>query len=88
MGHSLASLLRQAYQFTSGCTEPAAIGLNAAIAGYYLGEDSPDSFEIEIDLLTYKNAYNAGIPNGVLTGKGSTAQFGPPFTVISQRVPS
>ena len=64
MGHSLASMLRQAYQFTSGCTEPAAIGLNAAVAGYYLGRETPDSFEIEIDLLTYKNAYNAGIPNG------------------------
>ncbi|MBN2726346.1 serine dehydratase subunit alpha family protein [Candidatus Mcinerneyibacteriota bacterium] len=64
MGHSLASLLRQAYQFTSGCTEPAAIGLNAAIAGFYLSGALPESFEIEIDLLTYKNAYNAGIPNG------------------------
>jgi L-cysteine desulfidase len=38
--------------------------LNAAIAGFYLSGALPDSFEIEIDLLTYKNAYNAGIPNG------------------------
>ena len=64
MEHTLAQLLRQAYQFTSGCTEPAAIGLNAAVAGFYLEKGIPESFEIEIDLLTYKNAYNAGIPNG------------------------
>jgi|GEM_PF-934557 len=61
---SLTSLLRQAFQFTSGCTEPAAIGLNAAVAGYYLEKEEPRLFEIEIDILTYKNAFNAGIPNG------------------------
>jgi len=61
--------------FTSGCTEPAAIALNAshASAALYDGEKIED-IHLQIDYLTYKNAYNAGIPN-TLTHKGTIWSF-------------
>ncbi len=45
-----------------GCTEPGAIGYNISYAGKYL--KNIKDLNIEIDKLTYKNAFNAGIPNG------------------------
>ncbi len=51
-------------KLTSGCTEPAAVALNGAYAGKYMERDIPEYFELVIDELTYKNAFNAGIPYG------------------------
>src|SRR6056297_415454 len=45
-----------------GCTEPGAIGYNISHAGKYL--KNIKNLNVEIDKLTYKNAFNAGIPNG------------------------
>lgn len=52
--------------FTSGCTEPAAIALNAAHASEALQGMKIKSIILQMDYLTYKNAFNAGIPNAPL----------------------
>lgn len=51
--------------FTSGCTEPAAIALNAASASFSTSayDDEIESIILNMDYLTYKNSFNAGIPN-------------------------
>ncbi|WP_022670127.1 L-serine ammonia-lyase, iron-sulfur-dependent, subunit alpha [Hippea alviniae] len=62
-------------EFSLGCTEPAAIALNCA----YLSEQlkDADKIEIEIDRMTFKNAFGAGIPNsGGLTGTKWAALLG------------
>ena len=48
-------------EFSLGCTEPAAIALNCA----YLSQQikGAEKIEIEIDKMTFKNAFGAGIPN-------------------------
>ncbi len=52
--------------FTSGCTEPAAIGLNAARARASGQTGQIKQIILQMDYLTYKNAFNAGIPNAPL----------------------
>ncbi len=49
--------------FTSGCTEPAAIALNAANAREVCNLNEIKRIILKMDYLTYKNAYYAGIPN-------------------------
>jgi L-cysteine desulfidase len=62
-------------QFTKGCTEPAAIAINAANVGKYLKD--ADKIELEIDKMTFKNAYRAGIPNaGDNIGVAFSAAYG------------
>lgn len=51
--------------FTSGCTEPAAVALNGAKASQGV-KDSIENIILQMDYLTYKNAFNAGIPNAPL----------------------
>ncbi|NOY23730.1 MAG: hypothetical protein GXO70_09525, partial [Acidobacteria bacterium] len=72
----LSQKILNALEFTSGCTEPAAIAYAAAWAGkYFLGE--PDTLLVELDHRTYKNAFAAGIPNGEgNSGSELAAAFG------------
>ncbi len=59
----LSQKILNALEFTSGCTEPAAIAYAAAWVGkYFPGE--PDTLFVEVDHRTYKNTFAAGIPNG------------------------
>ena len=58
---SLCERMNSMIQFTKGCTEPAAIALNAAYVGKYF--PSADRIVLDIDKMTFKNAYRAGIPN-------------------------
>ncbi len=58
---SLCEKMQGMIQFTQGCTEPAAIALNAAYVGIYLKD--AQKIELNIDKMTFKNAYRAGIPN-------------------------
>lgn len=58
---SLCDTMQNMIQFTKGCTEPVAIAINAAHVGKYI--KNADKIEIEIDKMTFKNAYRAGIPN-------------------------
>ncbi len=60
---SLVSILQQALEVTSGCTEPAAIAYCSSFAGQLLHEE-PTQFILKIDQRTYKNAFAAGIPHG------------------------
>ncbi len=57
----LEKKLCEMVQFTEGCTEPAAIALNAAWAASYL--KNAERFTLTIDRMTLKNAFRAGIPN-------------------------
>ncbi len=57
----LCKTMEKMIQFTKGCTEPAAIALNAAYVGKYLKR--ADKIVLDIDKMTFKNAYRAGIPN-------------------------
>lgn len=57
----LCKTMEKMIQFTQGCTEPAAIALNAAYTGKYL--QNAEKLSLEIDKMTFKNAYRAGIPN-------------------------
>ena len=59
--NSIATTLFAALEITSGCTEPSAIAYCASFAGKYLDEP-PESFTLQIDQRTYKNAFAAGIP--------------------------
>ena len=64
MNKNFAPFMKEMLKLTSGCTEPAAVALNAAYAGKALGAAVPDVFELVVDELTFKNAFNAGIPLG------------------------
>ena len=71
----LANKLMKMIEFSLGCTEPAAIAFNTAHIGHYL----PNAKEIviEIDRMTFKNAFAAGIPNSKgLTGAKNAALLG------------
>ncbi len=57
----LCQTMEKMIQFTKGCTEPAAIALNASYTGKYLKD--ADQIVLDIDKMTFKNAYRAGIPN-------------------------
>ncbi len=57
----LCETMQNMIQFTKGCTEPVAIALNASRVGQYIKD--ADKIELEIDKMTFKNAYRAGIPN-------------------------
>ncbi|NOZ12071.1 MAG: hypothetical protein GXO69_00310 [Acidobacteria bacterium] len=72
----LSQKILNALEFTSGCTEPAAIAYAAAWVGsVFPGE--PDRLLVELDHRTYKNAFAAGIPNGEgNTGSELAAAFG------------
>ncbi len=59
---SLTNFFENIIDFTSGCTEPAAIAYNSSIAGDYLQKDA-SNIKIKIDNLTYKNAFRVKIPN-------------------------
>ncbi|MCK7521697.1 MAG: hypothetical protein MZV64_30435 [Ignavibacteriales bacterium] len=59
----IAEHIKQSLEFTSGCTEPAAIAYTASYAGKYL-DGNCDAIELFIDPKTYKNAFGVGIPNG------------------------
>ncbi|TYB31591.1 MAG: hypothetical protein FXF47_03065 [Candidatus Mcinerneyibacterium aminivorans] len=60
--YSINEFFSNLIDFTSGCTEPAAIAYNASIAGDYL-KNKVNKCVVKIDSLTYKNAYLVGIPN-------------------------
>jgi L-cysteine desulfidase len=59
----LSQKILNALEFTSGCTEPAAIAYAAAWVGSVF-PGNPDALLVELDHRTYKNAFAAGIPNG------------------------
>ncbi|WP_025209937.1 L-serine ammonia-lyase, iron-sulfur-dependent, subunit alpha [Hippea sp. KM1] len=72
---TLAERLYEMVEFSLGCTEPAAIAFNTAHLSKYL--EGAESIEIEIDRMTFKNAFNAGIPNSKgLTGTKWAALLG------------
>ncbi|AEA33876.1 L-serine ammonia-lyase, iron-sulfur-dependent, subunit alpha [Hippea maritima] len=72
---SLAERLSEMVEFSLGCTEPAAIAFNTAYLSNYIKD--ADYIEIEIDRMTFKNAFNAGIPNSNgLTGTKWAAILG------------
>ncbi len=71
MGFSLKDILHdKAWQLLRletdpglGCTEPAAIGLCAAVAASILQSRDPESIVVETDPNIYKNAMGVSIPN-------------------------
>ncbi|MFZ5813115.1 MAG: serine dehydratase subunit alpha family protein [Thermodesulfobacteriota bacterium] len=71
MGFSLKDILHdKAWQLLRletdpglGCTEPAAIGLCAAVAASLLQSRDPDTIVVETDPNIYKNAMGVSIPN-------------------------
>ena len=74
--NTLPHKILNALEFTSGCTEPAAIAYAAAWVGKVF-PGTPDSLLVELDHRTYKNAFAAGIPNGEgHTGTEMAAVFG------------
>ena len=76
MCQAIGQKILSALEFTSGCTEPAAIALAAAWTGKVLGQPA-DRILVTLDHRTYKNAFNAGIPNGQgHTGTEFAAAFG------------
>ena len=76
MCKAIGEKILSALEFTSGCTEPAAIALAAAWTGQVLDEPV-ERIHVTLDHRTYKNAFNAGIPNGGgHTGTEFAAAFG------------
>ena len=76
MCKAIGEKILSALDFTSGCTEPAAIALAATWTGQVLDRKAA-RLKITLDHRTYKNAFNAGIPNGNgYTGTEFAAVFG------------
>ncbi len=71
----LSKRLNKMIEFSLGCTEPAAIAYNTATLSKHI--KNTNKIEIEIDRMTFKNAFAAGIPktNG-LTGTKNAAILG------------
>ncbi|WP_035587863.1 L-serine ammonia-lyase, iron-sulfur-dependent, subunit alpha [Hippea jasoniae] len=62
-------------EFSLGCTEPSAIAYNTSFVGKYLPDAT--TLKIEIDKMTFKNAFAVGIPNSNgLHGTKNAAIFG------------
>jgi len=71
----LSKRLEKMIEFSLGCTEPAAIAYNTAHIPKYL--KSVKKIQLEIDRMTFKNAFAAGIPNSNgLTGTENAALLG------------
>ncbi len=72
---ALPKRLIKMIEFSLGCTEPAAIAYNTAHLGKYI--KNAESISVEIDRMTFKNAFAAGIPNSNgLTGTKNAALLG------------
>ncbi len=71
----LSKRLSKMVEFSLGCTEPAAIAYNTAHIAKYL--KNVNKIIVEIDRMTFKNAFAAGIPNSNgLTGTENAALLG------------
>ncbi len=71
----LSKRLSKMIEFSLGCTEPAAIAYNTAHIQKYL--KNVKKIQLEIDRMTFKNAFAAGIPNSNgLTGTENAALLG------------
>ncbi len=71
----LSKRLKKMIEFSLGCTEPAAIAYNTAHIPKYL--ENVKKIQLEIDRMTFKNAFAAGIPNSKgLTGTKNAALLG------------
>ncbi len=71
----LSKKLSKMIEFSLGCTEPAAIAYNTAHIQKYL--KNVKKIQLEIDRMTFKNAFAAGIPNSNgLTGTENAALLG------------
>jgi len=71
----LSRRLTKMIEFSLGCTEPAAIAYNTAHLGKHI--KNAKSISVEIDRMTFKNAFAAGIPNSDgLTGAKNAALLG------------
>ncbi len=72
----LSKRLLKMIEFSLGCTEPAAIAYNTAHIAKYMKKDAK-KISLEIDKMTFKNAFAAGIPNSNgLTGTKNAALLG------------
>ena len=71
----LSKRLAKMIEFSLGCTEPAAVAYNTAHLAKYI--KNANSISVEIDRMTFKNAFAAGIPNSKgLTGAKNAALLG------------
>ena len=71
----LSKRLSKMIEFSLGCTEPAAIAYNTAHLAKYI--KNAESISVEMDRMTFKNAFAAGIPNSNgLTGARNAALLG------------